>query len=127
MNEKANDLVLYLFPAYLEAPDEDFWAYIRSLKDKYTEEGMELTPVSLMDKALHKYQNLADSGMWKAPSESKKKLFSVYHNYSPRFSALLQTSQKNAEKSPYMNIRRLIAIHLKKTRTLYDDFIKSYD
>lgn len=77
MNEKANDLVLYLFPAYLEAPDEDFRAYIRSLKDKYTEEGLELTPVSLMDKASHKYQNLVDSGMWKAPSESEKKLLAL--------------------------------------------------
>ena len=77
MNEKANDLILYLFPAYLEAPDEDFRSYIRSLKDKYTEEGLELTPTSLMDKAAHKYQNLVDSGSWKAPSESEKKLLAL--------------------------------------------------
>lgn len=66
MNEKTNDLILYLFPAYLEAPDEDFRSYIRSLKDKYTEEGMEMSPTSLMDKASHKYQNLVDRGTWKA-------------------------------------------------------------
>ena len=77
MNEKASDLILYLFPAYLEAPDEDFRSYIRSLKDKYTEEGLEMTPASLMEKAAHKYQNLVDSGMWKAPSESEKKLLAL--------------------------------------------------
>ena len=77
MNEKASDLILHLFPAYLEAPDEEFRSYIRSLKDRYTEEGLELTSSSLMEKAAHKYQNLVDSGVWKAPSENEKKLLAL--------------------------------------------------
>ena len=30
-----------------------------------------------MDKAAHKYQNLVDSGTWKAPSESERKLLAL--------------------------------------------------
>jgi hypothetical protein len=102
MNEKANDLILYLFPAYMEAPDDDFKSYIRSLKDKYTEEGMEMSSTSLMDKAAHKYQNLVDSGTWKAPSENEKKLLAL----TTKIKELTSKSKKRKEREENKNDRR---------------------
>lgn len=99
MNTRAHDLVLQLFPAYLTVPDNEFRYYIQNLKDRYTEENYPISPKELMEKAGHKYQNLIDSGIWQAPSDSEKKLLALASEIKNLSSGQKKTGPKEDPKS----------------------------
>lgn len=69
------NLLNSLFTVYGQVPDEDFHRFIQNKKDKYTDEGMDITPPVLMQEAERKYYDLVNiDRTWRAPSEAEKKI-----------------------------------------------------
>ena len=68
-------LLISLFTAYKSVPDEHFIRFIETKKDRYTDEGMELNPDTLMHAAEQKYYDLTHiDKTWRTPSEAEKKI-----------------------------------------------------
>ncbi|GAX15565.1 hypothetical protein FisN_3Hu032 [Fistulifera solaris] len=74
--ETSTDLMIHLIKGYKAAKDDEFVRFIKSKEELY-EEGAEMTPEDLMDKAEGKYKILVGRGEWKASAQADKRILAL--------------------------------------------------
>jgi hypothetical protein len=86
--ETSNDLIVYIFDAYLTVNDNAFIRFIERKKEVYDDGTEEITAEALMDMALNKFNQLKQSNTWKAKSPEQEKIVALI--------AQLQKDQANS-------------------------------
>jgi hypothetical protein len=74
--ETTMDLLANLFKAYANASDREFKQYIKKKEEEY-DDGDDIPPTVLMQKALTKYKTLVEKGKWNAPSDEETKIIAL--------------------------------------------------
>lgn len=92
--ETTHDLLTNLFKAYAACSDKNFVRYIADRQTEW-EDGKEMTPTQLMEKAANKYKILKTKELWEAPSAEEEKLLAL----EARF-AELKKKFANKRKKP---------------------------
>lgn len=74
--QRSEDVLTNLFKAYLAVNDEDFVQYVKRKESEY-EDGVEMTPQSLMKSADNKYKVLVLKKTWRAPSQLETEVIAL--------------------------------------------------
>lgn len=75
--ETSNDLIVYVFDAYLKVKDNSFMRYIERKKEAYDDGSENVTVEVLMDLALVKYNQLKQSNTWKSKTPEQEQIFAL--------------------------------------------------
>lgn len=70
------DLITQLFKAFKVVPDKSFSRWITRLQDDY-DDGIDIAPGDLLQRALTKFLALEESDEWNAPSEERQKIIAL--------------------------------------------------
>ena len=75
--ESSDDLLANLFKGYGACADKVFVEYIGRKMEEWDENAIQLTPESLMQRAMDKYKLLKTKELWEAPSPEEEKLIAL--------------------------------------------------
>jgi hypothetical protein len=75
--ETCQDLLIYLFDAYSQAPDSTFVQYIAQQKSQYDDNTLDLTADRLMTLAEHKYATLTRDETWSRPTQEQENIVAL--------------------------------------------------
>ena len=75
--EDTTDLMVNLFKGYMTAKDKEFREFIKTQKNKYEIEGVDMTVDQLMQLAETKYKALVQTKEWNAPTKEQEQIVAL--------------------------------------------------
>jgi hypothetical protein len=95
----SDDLLVYVFNAYLKVPDNVFHRFIERRKEAYDDGSLKITVRGLMDMALTKYNQINQEDNWQAKSPEQEQIVALIAQLQKAQSKNETKSKSNAKSS----------------------------